>query len=143
MTECVIGPNIGKNGYARLPGGKRGVHLYAHRVAWELEHGEIPKGMHLHHTCENSACVNVEHLELLTPKEHRAKHRLCEHGEEHRHYKPNGHSICRICSNERARIRTRERYWTDPVFREKVKKAARETRLRGVKRGSELEQRSS
>jgi len=40
---------------------------FAHRVAWELENGEIPEGMQVDHLCRNTLCVNVEHLEVVTP----------------------------------------------------------------------------
>src|SRR5438445_5599334 len=41
-----------------------------HRAVYEHFVGPIPKGRHLHHNCENRACANFEHLQLLTPKEH-------------------------------------------------------------------------
>ena len=36
----------------------------AHRVAWELEHGPIPYGRTLRHTCGEPACVRSDHLVL-------------------------------------------------------------------------------
>ena len=38
----------------------------AHRVAWQLEHGSIPPGMHILHTCDNPPCCNPWHLILGT-----------------------------------------------------------------------------
>lgn len=40
----------------------------AHRVAWRLAKGSIPKGLHILHTCDNPACVEVSHLFLGDPK---------------------------------------------------------------------------
>lgn len=117
MSECVIGERIGANGYARIPSGKRGTYLSGHRVAWEAVHGPIEPGFHLHHACGVKACVNVEHLELLTPPEHYARHRSCEHDE--RYVRPDGRSGCRVCAREKARVRERVRYASDPEFRAK------------------------
>ncbi|MGV0654780.1 HNH endonuclease [Mycolicibacterium thermoresistibile] len=39
----------------------------AHRVVWELHHGEIPEGFTLDHSvCGDRRCVNTDHLEVVT-----------------------------------------------------------------------------
>ena len=36
--------------------------ILAHRMAWILAYGELPKGSVVRHLCDNPRCVNVDHL---------------------------------------------------------------------------------
>jgi HNH endonuclease len=47
---------------------------YAYRIMYELRKGNIPAGLHIHHKCFNSQCVNPRHLIALSPEAHRAVH---------------------------------------------------------------------
>lgn len=44
----------------------QGERVYAHRVAYELAHGQIPDGLVIDHLCRNTRCVNARHLEAVT-----------------------------------------------------------------------------
>jgi hypothetical protein len=46
----------------------------AYRHAYRIHYGGIPSGHDVHHTCENSGCVNPRHLIALSPEAHRAVH---------------------------------------------------------------------
>lgn len=57
-------------GYGRINlGGRHGYIEKAHRLSWKIHCGNIPKGMHILHTCDIPACVNPGHLYLGTDKE--------------------------------------------------------------------------
>lgn len=58
----------------------------AHRFAWSLKFGEIPKGLEVCHRCDVRTCCNVDHLFLGTRKENLADMRRKgrhAHGDRH------------------------------------------------------------
>lgn len=56
-TGCRHRPGYGRIG---LDGGRKVAQ--AHRVAYELQVGPIPPGLHVCHTCDNPPCVRGDHL---------------------------------------------------------------------------------
>lgn len=60
--EWTLGRTV--RGYGRIK--YKGKDRRVHRIVWELENGEIPKGMFVCHTCDNPPCCNLDHLFLGT-----------------------------------------------------------------------------
>jgi hypothetical protein len=74
-TDCILWQGaVNDDGYPRT---RRG---YVHRLVWIAEHGEIPDGMQVDHSCHNATgchggsachhrrCINVAHLQLVTSR---------------------------------------------------------------------------
>lgn len=47
----------------------------AHRVLYEERHGALPKGVLLHHRCDQKDCVRPDHLQPMTRASHLRLHR--------------------------------------------------------------------
>lgn len=66
-AECWnwIGVQAGSYGQLTVDGKRR----RAHRFAWEMSNGPVPRGLVVMHTCDNRLCVRVSHLRLGTDGE--------------------------------------------------------------------------
>ena len=60
---------VSTSGYGVIGTGIGNSTGYAHRVAYELAHGEIPDGYQIDHLCHERLCCNPAHLEAVTQAE--------------------------------------------------------------------------
>jgi hypothetical protein len=88
----------------------------AHRAAWELLVGPIPKGMTIDHLCRVVLCVNPDHLEVVPPGVNtlrgfnpsalNARKISCKNGHSDWFIRPNGNRECRQCPQSGCQVRT-------------------------------------
>lgn len=130
-----------QNGYLKmyLPGGRV---VYAHRYLWEQVHGPIPKGGIIHHKDGDRANNDLANLELTQRGPHIIMHRGQPYGMPRsdknymrEYYRRNAARLCAQAKEYRDQrpeivARMRERYRTDPVYREERKRRSRESHRR-------------
>lgn len=63
----IWGGNLMPDGYGRIK--FAGVMQQVHRISYQLEIGPIPAGAQIDHTCHERACINPEHLRIVTNKQ--------------------------------------------------------------------------
>jgi hypothetical protein len=113
--ECIEFKGWKNNGYGRIQVGSKTIG--AHRVAWEQANGPIPPGMVVDHLCRNPACINVNHMEAVTPRVNilrgfsqsaiNARKTKCKRGHplegSNLYNALNGTRHCRACHNARVK----------------------------------------
>lgn len=124
--KCVYDPETGcvlwigarnDKGYGTFGAG--GKTTAAYRWIWERNEGPIPAGYEVDHLCRNRACVNLEHLEIVTHHENVLRgeagaainarkthcHRGHEFTEENTYVAPgSGRRTCRTCDRGRRAV---------------------------------------
>ena len=118
VGDCLIWQGCTmKNGYGTVSwNGRRWL---VHRAVWTETNGQIPDGLTIDHLCRNRACVNVAHMEVVTPGENarrggglekaHASYRARTHCPQGHEYTPentmlnNGARACRECGRQRWR----------------------------------------
>jgi hypothetical protein len=92
-----------------------GKRMYAHRVSYEIEHGNLPDSLVIDHLCRNRGCVRPSHLEAVTftenvlrgdgPTAKNARKTHCKRNHplsgENLYVNPQGFRQCRTCMRMR------------------------------------------
>lgn len=116
-TSCWIWTGtVGRANYGEFWLSTTQGHTFAHRYAYQIVKGEIPKGLVLDHLCRNPLCVNPDHLEAVTqqvntlrgvgPSAINAQKTYCPKGHEYTEentYIHSGKRYCCICRREHQR----------------------------------------
>jgi hypothetical protein len=108
---CWLWTKSTTRGYGELH--YKGTTRKAHRVAWELTYGDIPKGMVVCHRCDNPRCINPDHLFIGTQADNIKD---CIEKGRARHISPRGESNPRAVLTEQQVIDARRRYRQGGVF---------------------------
>jgi len=99
----------------------RGHVVLVHRFTWEQANGLIPQGMEVDHLCFVRNCLNIAHLDLVTPTENKrrmierkiADRPNCPQGHpysgDNLRIESDGHRRCQICRSAQGATRNERR----------------------------------
>ncbi len=101
----------------RFTGHTKNASVPTHRVSYMHWNGDVPEGMTVHHKCENTLCVNPEHLEVLSVRDNilrspthlasrEAAQTVCKYGHKFDRVTSAGKRYCKTCE----KIRTARRW---------------------------------
>ena len=68
MSGCWLWEGTRSDGYGLSS--YQGKTVWAHRLAYALSKGPIPPGCYIEQRCRVRSCVNPDHLDAVTPREH-------------------------------------------------------------------------
>jgi hypothetical protein len=102
-------------GVARSRSDPAGLSMLVHRRLWTAVINDVPASRHIDHLCRVHACANLDHLEVVTPRENcmrgvsprarQAKQTHCIHGhlfdEKNTYRYANGRRDCLRCAADR------------------------------------------
>lgn len=139
-----------RNGYGRinLKRGGKWTASNAHRAIYDLICGPIPDDAVVDHLCHNPACVNVDHLQLLSNAENAARKLSavkthCANGHElageNLRIRPNGRRCCKKCQLNAA-LANRAAMFPEQLAAKRVRDAANARRRRAVRTALKQEQ---
>jgi len=98
----------------------------SHRISWWVHFGPIPKGLQVHHHCDNPPCSNPSHLWIGTQSDNirdcsekgrlitvgKSRMTCCPNGHEYTventAFETNGHRRCRECNRRTIRVYMRK-----------------------------------
>lgn len=104
-----------------------GKRIRVHRLMYVIEHGSIPEGLNILHSCDNPPCFNPAHLRAGTQKENIVESVLKDrHGTaKGKNYSSVGSVVPWICVNDHD-MRDPSNVFTDPTGRRRCKTCRRE-----------------
>lgn len=110
-----------REGYGNLT--HAGLKWQAHRLSYFAFNGTLPDGLVIDHLCRNRACVNPDHIEMVTDRENilrgeciaaiNARKVTCKRGHNEWAATVGGNRVCAACAREAQSSKLRAQLITD------------------------------
>lgn len=112
----------------------------AYRIMYQLRIDDVPERFHIHHKCENSACVNPRHLVALSAEAHRAVHATKDKTLKERIYGGEWHKIQKEKEiQEEGQRLARQRFEKQRLEQERIEEEAYQRRVASLAAQTERE----